>query len=474
MTMSISEFWPSCLEYLQEHLTADQYAWAGRLTVSETEDAWIVYAKNDFVLNVIRDTYLAKIVEFKEKTSPKSPPIELRAGKGDFSFNAPRATPKTKQHTNTAKQTVPKVESHEHQSANPGYEHTYLKVEYTFDTLVVGQGNKLANAVATAVADDPGKKDYNPLFIYGCTGLGKTHLVQAIGNRMLQKNPNKRVRYIHADKYISDYMRAVRQKKWDDFKNAYHSVDLLILDDVQFIAGKEKTMEEFFHLFNRFLDESKQIILTSDQLPSDIDKIDDRLKSRFSWGLSVEIKPPELEMRVAILQKKAEAAHFRLPEETAFFIAQNIRSNVRDLEGALNRVRAHCRFSELPPSIDMVKNELKDLLASGSKQVSVEQIQKVVADFYQIKITDMRSRKRQQSIVLPRQIAMSLARDLTTFSLPAIGEAFGGRDHTTVMHALEKIEKLKNEDVELVQNYALLSSMLSNWINNIKDERCWF
>lgn len=467
MMISISDFWSSCLEYLQEHLTADQYAWADRLTVSATEDAWVVFASNDFVLRWVNDGCLPKIIEFKEKVAPDAPPIELRVGKGEVDFSLSKkhtASIRKKQKSNEINQPeiISAVPENKKMVASLGYEHTRLKVEHSFDTLVVGESNKLASAVAMSVAEDPGKKDYNPLFVYGGTGLGKTHLVQAIGNKMLQKYPEKSVRYIHAQKYIADYMRTVRQKKWDEFKASYHSVDLLILDDVQFIAGKEKTMEEFFYLCNRFLDESKQIVLTSDQYPSDIDKMDDRLKSRFSWGLSVQIKPPELEMRVAILQKKAQISHFRLPEEIAFLIAQNISSNVRDLEGALNRVRACCRFGGVLPDIEMVKNELKDLLAEGQKQVSIEQIQQVVANFFQIKLTDMRSQKRTRNIVHARQIAMSLARDLTTFSLPVIGEAFGGRDHSTVLHGINQIDKRKKEDVELVQNYDTLNSILRN------------
>ncbi|MCV2509305.1 MAG: chromosomal replication initiator protein DnaA, partial [Neisseriaceae bacterium] len=292
--------------------------------------------------------------------------------------------------------------------------------------------------------------------------LGKTHLAQAIANRVFFQGIHTRIRYIHAEKFINDFIKYVRRSDIDGFKKSYKGLDLLILDDVQFIAGKEKTMEEFFYLFNNILDEDKQIILTSDRLPSEIEKLDKRLISRFSCGLTVEIEPPELEMRVAILHKKAESANFRLPDDIAFFIAQSIKSNVRDLEGALNRVKAHSKFTNEPLTIDLVKSALKDILAIGSKQITIAEIQKVVADYYNIKVSDIKGTKRTRKIVRPRQVAMSLAKELTEHSLPFIGDEFGGKDHTTVIHAHKTISNLRKEDLELDQEYNILINILNS------------
>ncbi len=341
-----------------------------------------------------------------------------------------------------------------------GHEHTRLNPSYTFETLVQGKGNRMAYAGALTIAESPGSNMYNPYFIYGSTGLGKTHLVQAIGNRIYKNNPKARIRYIHAENYVRDIMKAFRNQGFDEFKRYYHALDLLIIDDVQFISGKDRTMEEFFYLFNHLLDEKKQVIMTCDTLPANIKDMDDRLKSRFSWGLTVELEPPELEMRVAILQKKAEAAHVQLEESAAFFIASNIRSNVRELEGAFKRVAAHSRFQNRPINIELATDALQDILAEAQKQVTIDQILKTVSDYYQIKIAEILGKKRTRNIVRPRQIAMTLAKELTQQSLPSIGNAFGGRDHTTVMHANKTIADLRKTDGQLSQDYDILMVML--------------
>jgi chromosomal replication initiator protein len=337
---------------------------------------------------------------------------------------------------------------------------TRLNTLFTFDTFVPGKANDLARAAALQVADNPGA-GYNPLFVYGGVGLGKTHLVQAIGNRMVQSNPKARVRYIHADRYVSDMVRAVRANSYDDFKRRYDSLDLLLIDDIQFFAGKEGTQEQFFYTFNTLIEEHKQVIITSDTFPKDMEGIEERLKSRFSWGLTVMLEPPELEMRVAILLDKARLEKTSLDEGTAFFIAKQVRSNVRELEGALKRVIAFARFNKQPISVELAKEALKDLLAVQNRQISIENIQKTVADYFKIKVADMYSKKRTRILARPRQMAMYLARELTDLSYPEIGQSFGGRDHTTVLHACAKIEELKAADTTLRKDYSLLIQVLT-------------
>jgi len=331
---------------------------------------------------------------------------------------------------------------------------------FNFDSFVPGKANDLARAAALQVADNPGA-GYNPLFVYGGVGLGKTHLVQAIGNRMLQLDPKARIRYIHADRYVSDVVRAVRTNSYDDFKRRYDTLDLLLIDDIQFFSGKEGTQQQFFYTFNTLIEEHKQVIITSDTFPKNMEGIEERLKSRFSWGLTVMLEPPELEMRVAILLDKARIDKADLDEGTAFFIAKQIRSNVRELEGALKRVIAYARFSKLPISVELAKEALKDLLAVQNRQISIENIQKTVADYFKIKVADMYSKKRTRIVARPRQMAMYLARELTNLSYPEIGLSFGGRDHTTVLHACAKIEELKASDQTLRKDYNLLIQVLT-------------
>lgn len=324
----------------------------------------------------------------------------------------------------------------------------YLNTDFTFTNFVEGKSNQLGLAAATQVAENPGGS-YNPLFIYGGVGLGKTHLMHAVGNALIQRRPNAKVVYLHSERFVADMVKALQLNAINDFKRYYRSVDALLIDDIQFFAGKERSQEEFFHTFNALLEGGQQIILTCDRYPKEINGLEERLKSRFGWGLTVAIEPPELETRVAILMKKAYQAKMELPHDAAFFIAQRIRSNVRELEGALKRVIANAHFTGRPINIDLVREALKDLLALQDRLVSIDNIQRVVAEYYKIKISDLNSKRRSRSVARPRQVAMYLAKDLTNHSLPEIGDAFGGRDHTTVLHACRKIKELLESDADI-------------------------
>ncbi len=334
-----------------------------------------------------------------------------------------------------------------------------LNPTFTFDSFVTGKANQLARAAAQNVASDPGEA-YNPLFIYGGVGLGKTHLVQAIGNELLRHRPNARVRYIHAERYVSDVVKAYQHKAWDAFKASYNSLDLLLIDDIQFFNNKGSTQEQFFYLFNTLIEAKKQVIITCDTYPKEIEGIEDRLKSRFSWGLTVQVEPPETEMRVAILLAKAKQVGAALDENTAFFIAKHIRSNVRELEGGLKRVIAYAGFHNVEISPQVAKEALRDLLAVQSRQISVDNIQKVVADYYKVKVSDMHSKNRSRVVARPRQMAMALAKELTSLSLPEIGQNFGGRDHTTVLHACRQIASLREGTPQIQHDYSFLLQLL--------------
>ena len=347
----------------------------------------------------------------------------------------------------------PKQDDHGH------YEKTRLNHDFTFDTLVTGRANDLARAAAMQVAANPGTS-YNPLFVYGGVGLGKTHLIHAIGNAIYQENPRRVIRYVHVEDYYADVVRAYQQKSFDAFKRYYRSLDVLLIDDIQFFNNKVRTQEEFFHAFNALTEAKKQIVITCDTYPKDIQGLEDRLISRFDWGLTVQIEPPELEMRVAILQKKAEVLKVKLSDEVAFLIAKHLRSNVRELEGALNKVVAFARFHCRDITLDVSKEALKDLLNAHNRQLTTEFIQKTVADYYKIKVADMHSKKRTRNIARPRQVAMFLAKELTPMSLPMIGEAFGGRDHTTVLHACRTITELRLGDTQLNHDLHVLTQVL--------------
>lgn len=343
------------------------------------------------------------------------------------------------------------------------HDSTKLSKDYTFDTFVRGNSNQLAVAIGMHVTQELGNRNHNPLFVYGSVGLGKTHLMQAIGNEIHRKNPNAKIRYLHANDYIQDVVKASMSGGFDAFKKYYNGLDLLLMDDIQFIAGdKTKTQEEFFYTFNSLLEKGKQVIMTCDTYPKNIGNLNDRLISRFSSGLTVEIQPPELEMRVAILKNKALRNKVDLDDEVAFFIAQNIKSNVRELEGALNKVLYHAKFSRVGLTVGVAKEALMDIIAGDSRIISIEDIQRAVCDFYKIKISDLLSKKRTQVIARPRQVAMTVCKELTQYSLPNIGEAFGGRDHTTVLHAQKTIAELRTKDERLDRDYKLLIQMLQN------------
>ena len=337
---------------------------------------------------------------------------------------------------------------------------TNLNNEFTFDNFVEGKSNQLAFAAAQQVAENPGGS-YNPLFIYGGVGLGKTHLMHAVGNALRAKKPDAKIVYLHSERFVADMVKALQLKAIDEFKRFYRSVDALLIDDIQFFSGKERSQEEFFHTYNALLEGGQQMILTSDRYPKEIDGVEERLKSRFGWGLTVAVEPPELETRAAILINKAEQSGVHLSKDAAFFIAQRIRSNVRELEGALKRVMAHAQFTRRPIDIDLIRESLKDLLALQDKLVTVDNIQRVVADYYQLKMSDLLSRRRSRSVARPRQVAMSIAKELTNHSLPEIGEAFGGRDHTTVLHAVRKVKELEGADREVQRDLKNLYRTLS-------------
>lgn len=449
----MNAFWQDCLTRLAQDLPPQQFnTWIKPLKLSLDDEALRLLAPNRFVLDWVKEKFLLRIEELA--LAYFGEPTEINLGLSEQVLSAPRSRPAAvSEEVAEALGVAPAISVRDPvKRLNPAF---------TFDSFVTGKANQLARAAAIQVAENPGTA-YNPLFIYGGVGLGKTHLIQAIGNVVHTHNPDARISYIHAENYVSDVVRAYRHKTFDDFKRHYHSLDLLLIDDIQFFSGKGRTQEEFFYAFNALIEARKQVIITCDTYPKEIAGMEDRLKSRFGWGLTVAIEPPELEMRVAILLKKAAMEGVVLEENFAFFIAKQVRSNVRELEGALKRVFAYARFSGRSITLDLVKESLKDLLAVQSRQVSIENIQKTVADFYKIKVVEMYSKKRTRSLVRPRQMAMSLAKELTSLSLPDIGDAFGGRDHTTVLHACRKIVELKEQDATLSREYALLLQVLTS------------
>ena len=445
----MNEFWQDSLSKLAHELPAQQFnTWIKPLKPVVNNNALSLMAPNRFVLDWVKDKFLSRIEELALDYFGASTTITL----GVDTNLKNKIAPVNKPLTAYSEPIIVSQKKEPPKRLNP---------TFSFDTLVTGKANQLARAAAIQVAENPGTA-YNPLFIYGGVGLGKTHLIQAIGNFVHANNPDARISYIHAENYVSDVVKAYQHKTFDEFKKHYHSLDLLLIDDIQFFSGKNRTQEEFFYAFNALIEAKKQLIITCDTYPKEIAGMEDRLKSRFSWGLTVSIDPPELEMRVAILLKKAKVEDIILEENIAFFIAKQVRSNVRELEGALKRVFAYARFSNRPITLESAKEALKDLLAVQSRQISIENIQKTVADFYKIKIIDMHSKKRTRALVRPRQIAMSLAKELTSMSLPDIGGAFGGRDHTTVLHACRKVTDLKEEDANINREYALLLQVLTS------------
>ncbi|MFN3593447.1 MAG: chromosomal replication initiator protein DnaA [Thiobacillaceae bacterium] len=456
----MSGFWSHCIAHFEQTLNNQQLnTWLKPLTVTEGTDEVLISAPNRFVQQWIKDKFLDQIEQLAEQYYQRKVTVTLTLAKPVKAAAAQAsaaAAPINGQGAATAATPAAKTRT----PMPPVAEHTRLNPQFTFDTFVRGKANDLARAAALQVAENPGAS-YNPLFVYGGVGLGKTHLIQAIGNEVLRRSPAANVRYIHAERYFSDMIRAIRTKAFEDFRRRYDSLDVLLIDDIQFFANKDRTQEEFFYTFNNLIENHKQVIITSDTFPKDLEGIEERLKSRFSWGLTVMLEPPELEMRVAILLNKARQEGEMLDDASAFFIAKQIRSNVRELEGALKRVIAYARFHKQPISVEIVKEALKDLLAVQNRQISIENIQKTVADFYKIKVADMYSKKRTRNLARPRQMAMYLAKELTDLSLPEIGQAFGGRDHTTVLHACRKIEALRNTDQTIRRDHNLLVQVLT-------------
>ena len=435
-------FWDGAVNALSRELSPQQFkTWIQPLTLvdfNESDHSLTVGAPNRFKLDWIKKTFSDRFqelaseyfglpinVSFVLDVEVSSPLV--------VTPTAPENNPPVTQQTNASETTISLEEG-----AFEIEDHSKLNPNLTFETFVTGKANQLARAASIQVAHNPGSS-YNPMFLYGGVGLGKTHLIHAIGNHLLKEKPNARIRYIHAEQYVSDVVRAYQQKAFDRFKRYYHSLDLLLIDDIQFFSGKSRTQEEFFYAFEALLSNKAQVIITSDTYPKEMSGIDDRLISRFDSGLTVAIEPPELEMRVAILMKKAISEGIPMSEDVAFFVAKHLRSNVRELEGALRKILAFVRFHGREVTIDVARIALKDLLSIQNRQISVENIQKAVADFYSIKVADMYSKKRPANIARPRQIAMFMAKELTQKSLPEIGELFGGRDHTTVLHAVRKI-----------------------------------
>lgn len=448
----MESFWHDCLNRFGQELSAQQFnTWIKPLRFESDGHACRLIAPNRFVLQWVKDRFYPRIQKMADDFYAR--PIALDLTLPDPSNGASKTDPvPTSSPAPAPANQLAAVRGSAKSEAR-------LNPLFTFVSLVSGKANQLARAAALQVAEHPGAA-YNPLFIYGGVGLGKTHLIQAIGNHVHDQNPSAKISYIHAERYVSDVVRAYQHKAFDDFKRYYHSLDLLLIDDIQFFSGKSRTQEEFFYAFNALTESHKQVIITCDTYPKEIAGMEDRLISRFGWGLTVAIEPPELEMRVAILLKKAAADNIDLAEEVAFFIARQIHSNVRELEGALKRVLAYARFTNHPVSVELAREALKDLLAMNSRQISTENIQKTVADYYKIKVAEMYSKKRSRVVARPRQVAMALAKELTQLSLPDIGDAFGGRDHTTVLHACRKIAELRAADATMNRDYAILLQIL--------------
>ena len=477
------ELWQQCVDLLRDELPAQQFnTWIRPLQVEVEGDELRVFAPNRFVLDWVNEKYVSRLLELLSERATEAPPsLTLLIGskrtssaplapasRAQAAPGAPaKAAPPASSEGNSpdvepAKPAfAPARASERNVQVEGGLKHTsYLNRTFTFENFVEGKSNQLARAAAWQVADNP-KHGYNPLFLYGGVGLGKTHLMHAVGNHLLKKNPNAKVVYLHSERFVADMVKALQLNAINEFKRFYRSVDALLIDDIQFFAKKERSQEEFFHTFNALLEGGQQVILTSDRYPKEIDGLEERLKSRFGWGLTVAVEPPELETRVAILMKKADQASVELPHDAAFFIAQRIRSNVRELEGALKRVIAHAHFMGRDITIELIRESLKDLLALQDKLVSVDNIQRTVAEYYKIKVSDLLSKRRSRSVARPRQVAMALSKELTNHSLPEIGDAFGGRDHTTVLHACRKIAELRELDADIREDYKNLLRTLT-------------
>ena len=456
----IVELWNRCLDLLEGELNSQQFnTWIRPLQPVEDTGRLRLLAPNQFVLDWVRNHHLSQIEQMlRAIAGEESPQISLEIGSlavkarpGESAGSLPKTRNRVSGRTTTR---------------TPGQDDeplpNNLNPDFTFETFVEGKSNQLARAASMQIGENPGTV-YNPLFIYGGVGLGKTHLMHAVGNMILQSNPNARVIYLHSEGFVAEMVKALQHNTIDQFKRRYRSVNALLIDDVQFFGGKERSQEEFFHTFNALFESRQQIILTSDRFPKEVSGLEERLKSRFGWGLTVAIEPPDLETRVAIIKSKAnQLFNVELPNEVAFFIGKRVRSNIRELEGALRRIIANAEFTGRPITQEFAKDALRDMLAAQDKQVTIGNIQKTVAEYYKIRTSDLLSNKRNRTIARPRQVAMTLAKELTSHSLPEIGEAFGGRDHTTVLYATRKIAELREGDVRMEEDYGNLLRTLTN------------
>ncbi len=448
--------WQKCLGLLQEEYPAQQFnTWLRPLQAETVDSTLVLLAPNRFVVDWVQKNFYPRIVELVGQVSADEIKlVSIEIG----SKAAPLVV--TNSSVSEEKRMATQVKVSPKKTADH-YKNSYLNKKFVFDSFVRGKSNDLASAAAFQVGECPGDA-YNPLFIYGGVGLGKTHLMHAVGNAILKNNPEAKVLYLHSERFVADMVRALQTNSMNEFKRFYRSLNALLIDDIQFFAGKDRSQEEFFHTFNALLEGQQQIILTSDRYPKEIEGVEERLKSRFGWGLTVAVEPPELETRVAILISKAELSNVDLPYEVAFFIAKRIRSNVRELEGALRRVIANAHFTGKPITIDFVNEALRDLLALQDRLVTIDNIQKTVAEYYKVKVADLLSKRRSRSIARPRQMAMALAKELTNHSLPEIGDHFGGRDHTTVIHACRKVKELVLEAHDFAEDYKNLMRTLSS------------
>lgn len=437
----MSSIWSNCLAKLENEISGSDFStWIRPLQAIEIEGQLRLLAPNRFVLDWVKEHYFEKLKEAIDEFSNGSLDLLFEIGTKSVATAA-----------------INSVKPAEIKKSSP----SFLNKAFTFDNFVEGKSNQLARAASMQVSENIGKA-YNPLLIYGSSGLGKTHLMHAIGNAVLQRNPSATIVYLHSEKFVQDMVRALQQNAISSFKDYYRSIDVLLIDDIQFFAGKERSQEEFFHTFNTLLEKKHQVVLTCDKYPKEIVGLEDRLKSRFSWGLPVSIEPPDLETRAAILMNKAALVNVELPQEVAFFMAKRIPSNVRDLEGALRRVIANAQFTGKEITTEFTKEALHDLISLQDKLVNIDNIQKIVAEYFKIRVADLSSKNRRQSITRPRQMAMCLARELTSHSFPEIGDAFGGRDHTTVMNACKRIAELKEADTKVAEDYSNLLRTLSH------------
>jgi len=441
---TVSLLWERCLQQLEAEFPAQQInTWIRPLQAQQNNNELQLLAPNKFVLDWVSDNYIVKINNIINGLDEKITDVSLKIGS---SKTTARAKPSNNLSKRPAKQ--------------PLITHN-LNSAFTFDSFVIGKSNELANAASIQVSENPSSA-YNPLFIYGGVGLGKTHLMHAIGNNILKTNKNAKISFLSSERFVSDMVKSLQKNTINEFKNYYRSLDLLLIDDIQFFAKKERSQEEFFHTFNTLIEKNKQIVLTCDCYPKEINGLEDRLKSRFGWGLPIAIEPPDLETRVAILKSKAAASGVDLADEVAFFMGNRIKSNVRELEGALRRVLANANFTGQPITLDFTKEALRDLIALQNKRIGIDNIQKTVAEYFKIRMSDLLSPKRTRSIARPRQMAMALSKELTSYSLPEIGSQFGGRDHTTVLHATRKINELRNSDQKIDEDYKNLLRTLSH------------